>query len=126
MPHVTVRIVNRTRDAVICERAEVADSVLRRLRGLLGREGLAPGAGMLFKGESSIHSAFMRFEFDAVFTDRAQRVVAVSEQIPPWRVRACRRARNVLELPGGEIARLGIEVGDQLEVAEASPGEIGH
>lgn len=110
------RIVNRTREVVVCEHAEVAAGLFARMRGLLGREGLEPGAGMLFRGESSIHSAFMRFEFDAVFMDRALRVVGVSERIRPWRMRGARRAHNVLELAGGEIARLGIELGDQLEV----------
>ena len=94
-----VMIVNTTRDeAVVCARAEVADTIPRRLRGLLGRASLGPGEGMLFRGESSIHSAFMRFRFDAVFMDRELRVVGLAERIPPWRVRAARGARNILEL----------------------------
>ncbi len=108
-------IVNRTRaDTVVCARTEVADNPWRRLRGLLGRASLASGDGMLFRGESSIHSAFMRFQFDAIFMDRELRVVGVAEQIPAWRVRSARGARNVLELAAGEISRTGVQVGDQL------------
>jgi uncharacterized membrane protein (UPF0127 family) len=108
-------IVNRTRgDSVLCARAEVADNLWKRLRGLLGRESLAPGEGMLFRGESSIHSAFMRFRFDAVFMDRDLRVVGLAEDIPPWRARAAKGARNILELGAGEISRTGLAIGDQL------------
>jgi uncharacterized membrane protein (UPF0127 family) len=89
------------------------------MRGLLGRSGLEEGAGMFFKGESSIHSAFMRFHFDAVFLDAELRVVKLAERIPPWRAHSARGARNVLELSAGEIMRRGIHVGDQLAFQEA-------
>ncbi|HET9093527.1 MAG TPA: DUF192 domain-containing protein [Solirubrobacteraceae bacterium] len=112
-------IVNRTRgNAVVCARVEVADTAWKRLRGLLGRDSLPPAHGMLFRGESSIHSAFMRFRFDAVFMDRDLRVVGLAEDIPPWRARAARGARNILELAAGEISRTGLAIGDQLAESE--------
>ena len=119
----TTRIINRTRDNVVCERTEVAANLVRRVRGLLGRSGLEPGQGMLFRGESSIHSAFMRFEFDAVFMDRDLSVLKLAPRIAPWRVRGAKKARNVLELSAGEIERLGIQVGDQLTVIDDSGGD---
>src|SRR5579875_194928 len=115
----SLMIVNRTRDdRIVCDRTEVADNVFKRIRGLLGRASLPPGDGMLFRGESSIHSAFMRFRFDAVFMDRELRVVGLAEDIPPWRARSARGARNILELAAGEIARTGVAVGDQLAEVE--------
>ncbi|WP_249019927.1 DUF192 domain-containing protein [Conexibacter sp. S30A1] len=118
-----VTIVNRSRgETVLCARARVAENPLTRLRGLLGRASLPAGEGMLFRGESSIHSAFMRFRFDAVFMDRELRVVGLAERIPPWRVRGARGARNVLELAAGEIARSGVAIGDQL--AEVESGSV--
>lgn len=112
-------IINRTRsDSVICSETEVADTIWRRVRGLLGRSSLPAGRGMLFRGESSIHSAFMRFEFDAVFMDRELRVVGLAERIPPWRARGARGTRNILELAGGEISRTGVAIGDQLAERE--------
>lgn len=92
--------------------------MLQRMRGLLGRPGLDQGAGMLFRGESSIHSAFMRFDFDAVFMDRELKVVKLARHIRPWRALSAKKARNVLEIAAGEIDRLGIQVGDQLVVRE--------
>lgn len=120
-------VVNRTRDdMVVCARAELADNAFKRLRGLLGRASLAEGEGMLFRGESSIHSAFMRFRFDAVFLDRELRIVGLAEDIPPWRVRAAKGARNILELGAGEISRTGLAIGDQLaeiEERDVDPGD---
>ena len=121
-----VTIVNRSREGtVVCARARVAANPLTRLRGLVGRASLPAGEGMLFRGESSIHSAFMRFRFDAVFMDRELRVVGLAERIPPWRVRGARGARNVLELAAGEIERTGVTIGDQLAEVESGSVDAG-
>lgn len=107
-------ILSRTRGNVVCERAELANTPWRRLRGLLGRAGLDPGEGMLLEPSPSIHSAFMRFEFDAIFLDRELTVLKVAERVRPWRAHSARRARKVLELAAGEVERRGVEVGDVL------------
>lgn len=115
----SLTVVNATRnDSVVCAHVELADTAWKRLRGLLGRDSLAPGHGMLFRGESSIHSAFMRFRFDAVFMDRELRVVGLAEDIPAWRARGARGTRNILELAAGEISRTGLAIGDQLAEIE--------
>ena len=122
----TTRVLNQTRGNVVCERTEVAGNPFTRMRGLLGRAGLDQGSGMLFRGESSIHSAFMRFEFDAIFMDRELRVVKLAERIKPWRALGAKGAGNILELAGGEISRLGVAVGDQLEILDqAAAAEAG-
>lgn len=118
------RVLNQTRGNVVCEQTEIAGNPFTRMRGLLGRAGMAQSSGMLFRGESSIHSAFMRFEFDAVFMDRELRVVKLAERIKPWRALGAKGASNILELGGGEISRLGIAVGDQLAVADEA-GAVG-
>jgi CheY-like chemotaxis protein len=75
---------------------------------------------MLLQPAPAIHTAFMRFAFDAVFMDGTLRVVKVVEQLPPWRTAAARHAWAVLELAAGEVANRGIEVDDQLGVVEIS------
>ncbi|MGO9750498.1 MAG: DUF192 domain-containing protein [Solirubrobacteraceae bacterium] len=117
------QILSRTRDNVVCEHAEIADTPLLRLRGLLGRGSLPEGHGMLIEPAPSIHSAFMRFEFDAVFLDRDLQVIKLVERIPPWRARAARHARSVLELAAGEIEHRGIQVGDVLAVDTCKAGD---
>jgi hypothetical protein len=58
---------------------------------------------------------FMRFAIDAVFLDRAGRVVRVADRLPPWRmVIAARGASEVLELPAGTVAATGTQAGDEV------------
>ncbi len=44
-----------------------ASSLWARFLGLMGRAALAPGEGLWFPGDTSIHMLFMRFPIDAVF-----------------------------------------------------------
>ncbi len=92
----------------------VADSIRARTKGLLGRRSLEPGEGLLLRPANSVHTAFMRFPIDVVFLDKELRVLDVAETVPPWRMKARRGARAVLELRAGEAARRGIARGDSL------------
>jgi uncharacterized membrane protein (UPF0127 family) len=119
----TLSVLNRTRGTILCERLEVAESMAAKSRGLLGRDGLAPGTGMLF--ESGLvplmwmHMFFMRFAIDIVFLDKANRVVRINHRLKPWRVSSMvLGARRALELEAGAAARSGTREGDQLEVRE--------
>ena len=75
---------------VVCGRCLVADSALLRMKGLLGRAGLADDEGIYLAPAGSIHMFFMRFAIDAVFVDRDLRVTKVVENLRPWRVAAAR------------------------------------
>ncbi len=105
---------------VVCERCEVPRSSFARMRGLLGRNALAPGTGMLIDAAPSVHMFFMRFPIDVVFLDRDRKVVRVVHGLRPWRIAGARKAVAALELPSGAAAQAGLEEGDVL-VVEAAP-----
>jgi uncharacterized membrane protein (UPF0127 family) len=84
------------------------------MRGLLGREKLDPGSGMLLTPEPSVHMFFMRFPIDVVFLDRDWKVVGIRHELRPWRVAGEGRAHASLELPAGAAAAAGITEGDVL------------
>ena len=105
-------------DHVVCEPCVVAESFAARLRGLLGRRALPAREGMLIRRESSVHTFFMRFAIDVVFLDADERVLRVDANVGPWRLKACRGARSVLELAAGASARLS--VGDRIELRDAA------
>jgi uncharacterized protein len=111
-------IVRRSDGVVVCERCEVPESAFGRMRGLLGRDGLEPGGGMLIDRAPSVHMFFMRFPIDVVFVDRDWRVVGVRRGLRPWRVAGARRAVAALELPAGAAAAAGVEEGDVLALEE--------
>src|ERR687885_2668248 len=102
------------RGCVVCASCAVADRPIGRLRGLLGRAGLAPGEGLLLRPAPSIHTWFMRFPIDAVFLDADLCVLDVRVAVRPWRVAARRGAPAVLELSAGEAVRHGLRPGDRL------------
>lgn len=107
-------------ETTVCERCELADTALRRLRGLLGRGGLGPGEGILLRPAPAIHTWFMRFPIDAVFVDRNLKVVGISADVHPWRFARVKGAYSVIELAAGEARRLGIVTGDRFSLVERS------
>lgn len=110
-----VRVINRTKNTVVAEEAQVAKSAWARFVGLWGRRGLAPDHGLLITPCSSIHSFFMLFTFDAIFLGRDGVVVKAVPTIRPfWLALGGQGARDVLELPKGTITRTNTAVGDQL------------
>jgi uncharacterized protein len=123
----TFRALNPTRDTILCERLEVAASMAAKSRGLLGRDSLAPGAGMLFENGGVLplmwmHMFFMRFAVDIVFLNHDNRVLRINHSLHPWRVSSVVfGARRALELEAGAALRSGTAKGDQLELAEVSP-----
>ena len=116
----TAGIQMRRAGAYLCETCEVTAGPFERMRGLLGRDDLATGEGMLIKPAPSVHTFFMRFPIDVLFLDRDMRVLRIARELRPWRMAACRKARAVLELPAGEAERRGVRVGDRLRVSEAA------
>ena len=86
------------------------------MRGLLGRRGLGQGHGMLITPAPSVMTFFMRFTIDVVFLDRANTVVAISNELGPWRIAGARRAFSALELPAGTAAAHGLQIGEVLMI----------
>ena len=97
----------------------------KNAKGLLGRDGLHAGEGLLLSDPTgSIHMFFMRFAIDAVFLTKDLEVVKVVGHLKPWRVARARRAKRILELGAGEAARLGIAVGDRLVLDDAAQHDV--
>src|SRR6202047_4117338 len=112
-PNKGMRALNRTRGTILCDRLEGGESMAAQSRGLLGRDSLAPGAGMLFEGSGFLplmwmHMFFMRFAIDIVFLDKSNRVLRINHCLKPWRVSSMVfGARRALELEAGMAARSG-------------------
>jgi len=63
------RVVNTSKDAILAERASKVDTPVSRVIGLIGRKGLAEGAGLIIQLCNSALSFFMRFAIDVVSVD---------------------------------------------------------
>ena len=112
-------VTNADRGTVLGEAIEVALTSAQRVKGLLGRECLADGQGLLFKGTSSLHTFFMQFPVDILYIDKGYRVLKTARNVKPFKiVMAPFRAHYALELPVGAIANSSTRVGDHVRFDE--------
>ena len=117
MPSVT----NITKDILLANTCEVADSFWSRFCGLMLRKNLDPSSSLLLKPCNSIHMLFMRFPIDVVFLDESNRICGMCESIKPWRVSSVYwDSVQAVELPAGTIARTGTIEGDIIAIEEKS------
>jgi len=112
-----VFIYNETRESFLGLRVKVADTILDRLIGLLGKRSLRPDSGLWIVPANSIHTVGMLFPIDLVLIDKNFKVVGLREVVRPFSLtRPNFRAESVIELPAHSIFRSRTEVGDQLQI----------
>lgn len=102
---------------------EVVATPQGRARGLMFRESLPAGTGMLFIfPETRILSFWMRntpISLDIIFIDPSGTIVNIHPDTIPYSEKSLpstRPARFVLEVPGGYCAQVGIRAGDRIEL----------
>lgn len=105
---------NQTRNTVLGDAVEVADTSEKRRVGLLKHARLDPGSGLWIVPCESVHTFFMKFPIDLVYLDKQRKVRKVRHAVPPWRLSACLAAHSILELPAGTAEKSGTLRGDEL------------
>ncbi len=101
--------------ATLIDDVLVAESLLERMEGLLGRAGLPGRRALLIERCGSVHTFGMNFEIDLIFLDRQDRVVKVVLDVRRSRmVFGGWRARKVLELQSGTVDLSALSAGSQL------------
>lgn len=96
---------------VVLPRVSRTTNALERMRGLLGREALQIGEGMLLEHCHSIHTLGMSYALDILFLDRQLKTMKIVRELPPLRMAGCRGAHMTLELYSGSAAALGLDEG---------------
>jgi hypothetical protein len=106
------------REGNVLASLEVADGLMDRTKGLLGRS--AYDGAMHFPRTRAVHTVGMRFAIDVAFLDR-DLVVVDSVRLPPMRATLPRRrGRSVLEAQAGSFERWALSVGQRLEIRETA------
>jgi uncharacterized membrane protein (UPF0127 family) len=112
-----VFVYNKSKETFLAFRVRVADSILSRLVGLLGRRSLQPDSGVWIVPANAVHTVGMMFSFDLVLIDKNFKVVGLRELVRPFRITMPeRKAESVLELPPHTIFRSRTKIGDQLVI----------
>jgi uncharacterized protein len=109
---------------------ELASNDETRAQGLMYRESVPPGRGMLFLfPQPGHHSFWMKntlIPLDMIWLDREGTVVALHPDVPPCKADPCPSydpgvpASFVLELGGGEASRHGVAVGARIRLPDLS------
>ncbi len=108
-----VAVRNETKERMVGDRVQIADTLFSRLIGLLGRRGLGEGDGLLIHPSHGVHTIGMMFTIDVLFLDSKRRVIGMYPVMRPFRIsRIYGDAECVLELPARTIERTGTEIGD--------------
>lgn len=117
LPKNPVKIINVSKNTILAERAEIADTFWPRLKGLLGRKQLDPKTGLILKTCTSIHTLFMRFPIDAVFVDSKNRIIKTYHALPAWRLSAILfNSAFCIELPAGTLLASRSEARDYVQI----------
>ncbi len=107
-------------------RAEVVVHQTDMARGMMFRDSLEPGRGMLFMhARPGNHTYWMyqvKIPLDIIWMDSERTIVEISPDTPPCRTKAseCPHyggtavSQYVLELAGGSAAKYGLRIGDRL------------
>jgi len=80
---------------------QTADTFWKRLRGFLGRTEITEDECLIFPRATSLHTCFMRFPIDIIFTDQDMRIIKICENVRPWRFIFCLRAYYAVECRAG-------------------------
>ena len=110
-------ITNVTKKKRVKAGLEIADTGFKRVRGLMFRDAIVPILFVFgYKGIFSIHSYFVKKEFDAVYLSIGGTVNEIFRRIPPNTalVSPKKKSSFLLELPVEMTDALCIEEGDVL------------
>ncbi|MFH1127854.1 MAG: DUF192 domain-containing protein [Candidatus Omnitrophota bacterium] len=112
-----MRLINKTKNTILAQDVQVADTLFSRMRGLLGKKELKSGQAIVLKPCNSIHTFFMRFPIDVVFVNKDNKVVKTIPGLKPFCLSGIYFSSSfAIELPAGTIQANLTEQTDTLEL----------
>lgn len=114
-----MKIFNKTKGTLLADDVVLADTLITRMKGLLGKKDFKNGQALILKPCDSVHMFFMRFAIDVIFIDRQNRVDLAIQCLKPWRLSPiCWKAKLAVELPAGIIKNSRTEKGDEIAITD--------
>ena len=111
----TYCVYNQTRECFLSLGVTQADTILTRLKGLIGRLNMRSDEGLWVVPSSGVHTWGVLFPLDLIYLDEQYRVVFGTEHFPRFSIGPLRlQAASVLELPTHTIYSSQTQAGDQL------------
>ncbi len=108
----------RRNNEIISENVTIADNLIKRIIGLLGKKELKDGQVLYIPSCNTIHTFFMMMPIDIAMTDKMGTVVFTRENLKPWKFAGSFKAKDTYEFKQGLIRLKNIKIGDKMAVSE--------
>jgi len=111
------KLMHQQENKLIASHLIQANTLRQRIEGLIGYSDLKNNEVFWISACHSIHTFFMKFPIDVIFTDRKLCVVSLFENVSPGKILfGGFRGRNVFEMKAGQIQAHSLKKGDFLYV----------
>lgn len=117
--HECMKLYNSTQNNLIAENVDVANSFFTRTLGLIPKNAISDNEGLIIKPCCSVHTFFMKFSIDVLFINRKNEVIALYENVRPYRILPVHFTSSyVIELCANQISRTNVNIGDIISIEE--------
>ncbi|MFC1567122.1 DUF192 domain-containing protein [bacterium] len=111
-----MKLLNKTQNSLLTENMQEANTIFKKIKGLLGRKSIGEDECLLIPGAKQIHCFFMRFPIDIVFLDKNKKIIKIYKNFKPYRMTSfIFFAKHVLEFKVGFCESKNTKLGDALE-----------
>ena len=110
-------LINKRTNQILIPSVLKAGNLKEKTLGLLGKESQPEDQALWIPYCPVIHTFFMKFPIDVIFTNKNLIVVSVFHNIPSGRILfGGWSSQSVFEMKAGTLKQLDIKTGDQLYV----------
>ena len=118
-------VYNTTRESYLSLGVTAADTILSRLKGLIGKFKLRSDEGLWVIPSGGVHSLGVFFAVDLLYLYDHNRVIYMVESFPPFHISPFKtQAHSLLELPTHSIFSSQTQLGDTLIICVAEQMEV--
>lgn len=110
-------LLNQSLNQVLAKDITKAESLTARIKGLLGKADMASHKALWIPRCPAIHTFFMQFSLDLIFTNRSLQVVSVFHSVPSGKIIfGGWGSYHVFEFKGAILKTDCVKKGDKLHV----------
>ena len=111
------KLIHQQSHNLIASQVIQAKTLKQRIQGLIGRPELQEQEALWIPACPSIHTFFMKFPIDVIFTDREFCVISLFENVSARKILfGGFKCQNVFEMKAGQIQNHGLKKDDLLYV----------
>lgn len=110
-------LIHQKTSQTLAVKVKKAETFLERFKGLSWKEDMPPHSTLWIPSCPSIHTFFMKFSLDIIFTDKKFHVVSVYHAVPPGKIIfGGWKSYHVFEFKASGLKNCSIQKGDKLNV----------